>query len=350
MCLAGALALGCAGPCPGGAARRAGDRLWVDPHTDARRTSRVWTERGREDDAELLGRMAAQPTAVWLGDRDPLERARAVTRAAALEGRVPVLVAYDIPHRDCGQYSRGGAPDGRAYRRWIRRLAAGVGVRRAIVVLEPDAVAQWVTGCPAAERDGESRLALLADAVRTLKALPATSVYLDAGNAGWVPDPARIAPALREAGVAEADGFALNVSNFQTTRVSRRYGRRLSRLLGGAHYVIDTSRNGRGPADGRGDGPAAGEEGWCNPPDRALGAAPTTDTGDPLIDAYLWIKVPGESDGACRGGPPAGQWWSEYALGLARAARHGGRRAASGGGGFSSRAASGPPTGFPGGR
>jgi len=73
--------------------------------------------------------------------------------------------------------------------------------------------------------------------------------------------------------------------------------------------VIDTSRNGLGPtADNQ----------WCNPAGRALGARPTTATGDPLVDAYLWIKSPGESDGACNGAPAAGVWWADYALGLAQ--------------------------------
>lgn len=37
-------------------------------------------------------------------------------------------------------------------------------------------------------------------------------------------------------------------------------------------------------------------------------------------DAFLWVKRPGESDGTCHGGPPAGQFWGGYALELARAA------------------------------
>ncbi|MCC3773203.1 glycoside hydrolase family 6 protein, partial [Streptomyces sp. UNOC14_S4] len=64
---------------------------------------------------------------------------------------------------------------------------------------------------------------------------------------------------------------------------------------------------------------AGGDEPWCNPPGRALGTPPTTATGSPLIDAYLWIKRPGESDGTCRGAPPAGHWWADYALRLAEA-------------------------------
>ena len=83
-----------------------------------------------------------------------------------------------------------------------------------------------------------------------------------------------------------------------------------------AHFVIDTSRNGSGPYTG----PLTPQ--WCNPPGRALGAAPTTRTGDRSVDALLWIKYPGASDGSCRPGePPAGAWWPEYALGLVRASR-----------------------------
>ncbi|MGO4421684.1 glycoside hydrolase family 6 protein, partial [Streptomyces sp. MCAF7] len=59
-------------------------------------------------------------------------------------------------------------------------------------------------------------------------------------------------------------------------------------------------------------------EAWCNPKGRALGETPTVRTGDGAVAAYLWIKRPGESDGTCKGGPKAGQWWPRYALDLAR--------------------------------
>jgi endoglucanase len=83
-------------------------------------------------------------------------------------------------------------------------------------------------------------------------------------------------------------------------------------LTGGSHYVIDTSRNGSGPVD---DSPMN----WCNPPGRALGVAPTTDTAGEHADAYLWIKRVGESDGSCgRGEPGAGVFVNQYAIDLAR--------------------------------
>jgi endoglucanase len=312
----------------------------VDPESRAGRQAAAWAARGKDDRAALLERIARQPVATWLTGGDPEARVRAVTTAAARADRIPVLVAYDIPDRDCGLYSSGGASDAAAYHDWIARFAAGIADRRALVVLEPDAIAQLVAGCPAAELDGD-RLAQLADAITQLKAHSGTEVYLDAGNAGWIANTGLLAEVLYQAGVTEADGFALNVSNFQTTAASKAYGDRISALLGGTHYVIDTSRNGAGPwngprtADGGvsgssgssggsgsgGSGPSSGtsdDESWCNPPDRALGAPPTIDTGDPLVDAYLWVKRPGESDGSCRGAPPAGSWWSAYALQLAR--------------------------------
>lgn len=295
--------------------------LWVNPDSRAAREVRRHEAQGRDTDAELLSRIAGEPVAEWIGEA-PRERARAVTRRAARDGRVPVLVAYHIPYRDCGNHSAGGAEGADEYRAWVRALAAGIGDRPALVVLEPDAVAQAVDGCVPAGMRAE-RLALLRDAVRTLDPLPRTRVYLDAGNAGWIRDTRALVAALRQSGIEDADGFALNVSNFQPTEVTRRYGHRLARALGGAHFVIDTSRNGNGPVDtAQGAARTPHEHGdeahWCNPPGRALGERPTTRTGDPLVDAYLWIKRPGESDGTCNGGPPAGAWWPRYALELAR--------------------------------
>ena len=70
-------------------------------------------------------------------------------------------------------------------------------------------------------------------------------------------------------------------------------------------------------------------------PARAARSArrPTAQTGDPLVDALLWIKRPGESDGACNGGPPAGTWWPEDALGARPAGRGGLTPRGSGGSG-----------------
>jgi endoglucanase len=146
-----------------------------------------------------------------------------------------------------------------------------------------------------------------------------TSVFLDAGD--WQ-TPADITGLLVQAGVAQDAGFSLNVSESATTASAQSYGDEVVADLdadgvGGKHYVVDTSRNGNGMA-----GNPAGY--WCNLPDLALGADPTTVTSDPLDAAYLWVKYPGESDGTCSGdgtydaaAPPSGTFWLSYAVGLA---------------------------------
>ena len=284
-----------------------GKRLYVDPASPARRQADAWA-RSRPRDAALMRLIADQPQAIWLGDwnRDiggeVDRRMDAITRAGAL----PVFVAYNIPHRDCGQYSAGGARGGDDYRRWILGFARGLANRAAVVILEPDALPS-LDCLPARFQD--ERYVLLRDAVQVLKGAGA-AVYVDAGNANWKQPPV-MAERLRRAGIERADGFSLNVSNFHGLQVNLSYGERLSRLVGGKHFVIDTSRNGRG---------AQVEREWCNAPNQALGRAPTTRTGYPLADAFLWVKTPGQSDGTCNGGPRAGEWWAAYALELSRAA------------------------------
>ncbi|GAA0468536.1 glycoside hydrolase family 6 protein [Streptomyces sp. NPDC046215] len=289
--------------------------FWVNPESTAAKRAAELGKGGDKQQAALLTKIAAQPVAEWIGVDDPQGQTRGYTEAAAKADRVAVLVLYNIPHRDCGQYSQGGAADGDAYRQWLDQAAQGIGNRSATVILEPDALPHIEDGCTP-QQFHEERFALLKEAVAKLKALPRTKVYLDAGNPSWVTPADRMAEPLRRAGIEKADGFALNVSNFQTTQANKDYGRRLSALVGGKHFVIDTSRNGNGPLSG-----ADHEKAWCNPSGRALGEPPTTQTGDPLVDAYLWIKRPGESDGACKGGPDAGQWWETYALDLARNSR-----------------------------
>ncbi|MFY1704150.1 MULTISPECIES: glycoside hydrolase family 6 protein [Micromonospora] len=289
--------------------------LYVDPDNAAAGQVTEWERRGRATDAAALRRISTRPTARWLvGDSGAVtEEVSAYLAGAARAGQTPVLVTHNLPQRDCGRQGYGGAETAEAYQRWIRELAGGVRGRPVTVILEPGAVPDAVDRCVA---DVDERLALLRDAVAVLGSTGSARVYLDAGHPGWVRDSTKLAAALDRAGVAGADGFALNVANFGTTAENVAYGHRLSDALGGtANFVIDTSRNGNGPYPGR---TVKGAPSWCNPPGRALGEEPTTRTGLDRVDALLWIKYPGESDGACRPGEPEiGTWWPRYALDLA---------------------------------
>lgn len=290
-----------------------GRALWVDPGSAAAQAAASARTRGDTAGANALGKLAARPTAVWLTAATGMPRLVAdVTRKASAAGAVPVFVTYYLPGRDCGGFSSGGAASFGAYHSWVAAIASAIGTSAAAVVVEPDAIPEIATGCL------HSRAAqyteALASAISTLKQGPHVAVYLDAGNPNWVLDQHQLVVPLRNSGLTKADGFALNVANFRSLADDLQYGWSLSELTGGKHFVIDTSRNGLGPLPSNSAyrGPS-----WCNPPGRAVGVPPTTTTRQRSVDAFLWIKTPGASDGSCGlGDPPAGTFWTSYALGL----------------------------------
>lgn len=286
----------------------AGVSFYVNPNSNAKRQADQWRA-SRPADAAQMDKIASSPEAIWLGgwSGDVKSAVAAKVADARSQGAVPVFIAYNIPNRDCGQYSAGGVSGADVYRSWIGGIAAGLGGSKAVVVLEPDALA--LTDCLSGQQKDE-RFAMIRDAVSTLRNAGAM-VYIDAAHPDWVA-PADMASRLKAAGVDAANGFAVNVSNFYTTESNVSYGSAISSALGGKHFVVDTARNGLGPN---------GSE-WCNPMGRALGIRSTTNTGNALVDAFLWLKNPGESDGNCNGGPSAGTWWPEYALGLAQRASY----------------------------
>ena len=287
----------------------AGATFWINPYSNAKTTADSWRDT-RPADAAQMDKIANGSQAQWFGgwSGDIYTAVSSAANTITAAGAIPVFVAYNIPQRDCGGLSGGGGASADAYRTWISAFASALTGRKAVIILEPDALTQM--DCLSAT-DQSTRVSLIQYAVSVLKAASANViVYLDGGHSAWK-SASDQAARLTRANVAGADGFALNVSNFQYTANSISYGKAISSLIGGKHFVIDTSRNGLGPtADNQ----------WCNPAGRALGASSTTSTADPLVDAYLWIKAPGESDGACNGAPAAGAWWADYALGLAQRA------------------------------
>lgn len=280
----------------------ANQKLFTGTYSPASTQVEQWMS-SRPTDALLIKTLVGVQDARWFGswNSDVEGDVRTYVDAAQSVAAMPVLVAYNIPFRDCGGFSAGGANDTTGYKNWIQSFAKGIGTKKAVVIVEPDAL-PGMECLPAAEQ--QTRLELLSFAVSTLKSNKNTIVYIDAGHSNWVSVP-ETARRLTKANIALADGFSLNVSNYYTNEQIRSFGDALSNAVGGKHYVVDTSRNGNGS-----------NSEWCNPSGRAIGNLPTTNTGSSLIDAFLWIKKPGESDGYCNGGPAAGAWWDEYALGL----------------------------------
>ncbi len=334
---------------------------------------------GKIGDALLILAMEATPQAVWLTSGTPSEINGTVVNAmrqAGSQGAVPTFVLYNIPGRDCGSYSAGGAQDTPTYEAWIRAVATAIGDQKAVVLVEPDALANLPSDCgyPSAVNSAQltaDRYTQINYAVTTLETQPQTLVYLDAGNSLWhaVGD---MALRLATAGVFHAQGFFSNVSNFRLSNYETHFDTWVSQCLAFAtnpadggwrlghytwcasqyyspngpvdpnniatwtytdqwytqslgtatamtHFVVDTSRNGQGTlhagvyAAVPYQQPASvvqtiANGSWCNPPSGGLGTRSTADTGVPLLDAYLWVKTPGQSDGTCDAAGGARAW------------------------------------------
>tara|TARA_B100001057_G_scaffold499099_1_gene608518 strand:+ start:4870 stop:5727 length:858 start_codon:yes stop_codon:yes gene_type:complete len=247
------------------------------------------------------------PLSLWYGKRNakPIKGlAKSLKRLFKRSGdNMPVLVIYNMPNRDIGQYSKGGAKTHDEYIQFIKDFIEGIEDKSPIIIFEPDAIPH-LTHMP--KREAKNRIQLMKEAIDLLTTTNAI-VYIDVGHSNWlVPD--EVNYYLKRVSNPKVRGFSVNVSNYRTTEESVKWANKICELREDDYYVVDTSRNGNGPH---------GNE-WCNPPGRALGEPPTCTTEQDKCDAFLWIKIPGESDGKGNGGPRAGRMWGEMAEELVR--------------------------------
>jgi cellulose 1,4-beta-cellobiosidase len=311
------------------------------------------------------------PTAVWVDAIAHIEQVPRTLDAAAAEadGAQPVLsvfVLYDLPNRDCSARSSAGElsvdRDGEArYRKeFIDPIAAAIAAhptQRVAVLLEPDSLANLATNaalpkCAAADAAYRRSIAY---AITTL-AMPHVDLYLDAAHAGWLgwtPNRTKIAGIYKDVlaaagGASKIRGFFTNVANYnvlagddgrrlepstpcpdELTYVSKLRDTLAGEGIVGEGFIIDTGRNGRA-------GIRTSWGHWCNVAGAGLGERPRAAPA-PGIDAYFWVKPPGDSDGsseptdpqfdpecgsrdAAHGAPAAGQWFPAYFADLVRGA------------------------------
>jgi endoglucanase len=90
-----------------------GTRLFVPPPSDGAPQEILQLAKNHDfRDALRVAEMEATPRAVWFTSGTPAQVQQQVGQTmaqAAFERAVPTLVAYDIPGRDCAQFSAGGA-------------------------------------------------------------------------------------------------------------------------------------------------------------------------------------------------------------------------------------------------
>ena len=91
------------------------------PNDGAKKQIVALQSSGNAADADLIRKMIATPQAAWFTQGTPasVEHDVHVTVSRALNQGTPVLVAYNIPFRDCAQFSAGGATNATEYAAWI---------------------------------------------------------------------------------------------------------------------------------------------------------------------------------------------------------------------------------------
>jgi endoglucanase len=222
---------------------------------------------GQLKNAGLLTAMESVPSAVWLdgetaaqaaepGNQGSQQADAAVARqvrltlaAASLERAVPIFVAYNIPGRDCSEYSAGGAPTDAAYDAWIDAIGSALGNAKAVVIEEPDALGDLPGYCGSAyatafpDITNTTRIDDIRYAVATLESDPNISLYLDGGNSAWQ-NVGGMAQTLTAADVQQSQGFFLNVSNYQYDTNSDYYGTWVSECI--AYATVNEAQT---PAD-----------------------------------------------------------------------------------------------------
>jgi len=320
--------------------------------------------------AEKIMKVAQYPSAIWLDSiaaipniPKALDEAKR-QQAASGKPTLTVFIIYDLPNRDCAANASAGElrleKNGESryineYIAPIKKLFQSYPDQPIVAVIEPDSLGNLATNMalPACAEAAPAYKKLTAHAIKEL-ALPNVSMYLDAAHAGWLGwdgNREKIAKiyksVLNMAGGPDLiRGFATNVSNYTHLYNSDgkvleptdpcfneiEYAKKLLVTVGmhgmkNKAVIIDTARNGRGNIRRKWGH-------WCNLRGAGLGerpqAAPRTDVA---IDAYFWLKPPGESDGvsdpnaprydpecsspdSVPNAPQAGQWFESYFIDL----------------------------------
>nr|AIG55492.1 secreted protein [Thraustotheca clavata] len=246
-----------------------------------------------------IDELRKHPVATWYVDAggDSIDQL-----LAACPNDTPVIVVYGLPGKDCasGWSGNGNNKNTNDYKGWVQNLANKVGNRQVIYILEPDAIGLISNNDCAAKNN---YLTNLQAAKNILASNWNAKIYVDV--AAWS-DQGKAVSALKSLG--NVAGIAINTSNYKKTSDMVQMCQTYSSATGGLHCIIDTSRNFNGSPQNE----------WCNAKSAGIGAPPTSNTGNWVVDYYLWLKVPGESDGQCYGqssdaliGPAAGQFFAQ---------------------------------------
>ncbi|KAI5809125.1 1, 4-beta cellobiohydrolase [Peziza echinospora] len=343
--------------------------------TKLEETIKSFLEEGDKLNAARTRSVQKVSTFVWVSSTDninglikDLDEAAALQRERPMKQYLFPFVVYNLPDRDCSAKASDGefhlSDDGLTkYFDFIDTISLlletpkYLNLRHAIV-LEPDSLGNMVTNMdvPKCAGAAEAYIEGLAYAVAKLQKWN-VDLYIDAAHSNWLGWPGNLEPAAklfkevltRAGGNAKIRGFATNVSNYNAFNPKTadiiygagpdnpnwselRYAQALAPYLEAeglpAHFIIDQGRSGAQNIRTKGGH-------WCNIADSGFGLRPTSETGECIVDALVWVKPGGESDGTSDANatrfdvncvsedakvpaPEAGFWFNEFVKDLVR--------------------------------
>jgi len=285
-----------------------------------------------------------------------------------------VFIVYDLPNRDCHAKASNGEiccypnADGTCNYDMSGDCAEGLNTYKTkyidplvavlkqfpqvpiVTVVEPDSLPNLATN-QADPHCGNSATSTaykqgIPYAITALSSLNNVNIYLDAAHGGWLGwqnNLQSFVQTVTQLGVTnKIRGFSTNVANYQPLGVpcpsvgyclngqnqnaaccadpcklegqynpannEMNYVLELHTSFSSAgmnpYFIIDTGRNGV-------PGMRSNCANWCNIRGAGVGLLPTTTTNGTNVDAYYWLKTPGESDG-CTQQLPNGQQCTRF--------------------------------------
>jgi len=283
------------------------------------------------------------PTAVWLSWEGATGEVAQHLKAAG--SKTVVFILYMIPTRDCNSNaSAGGSSSLETYKGYVNNISNTIRQypnSKVVMVVEPDTLGNLVTGNSESCKNVHSlHKNAISYAVDVFGSMSNVSVYLDAAHGKWLGDSTdKVAAVVKEilsnAPKGKIRGLSTNVSNYQSVASEYQYHQKLASSLSAVgipnmKFIVDTGRNGVAVNSGT----------WCNLIGTGFGERPKGNPNPsmPLLDAYMWLKTPGEADGSAtgsradpvcassdslQGAPEAGQWFHDYFAQLLKNAQPG---------------------------
>eukprot|EP01083_Nonionella_stella_P036091 98491_1 len=345
------------------------------------------------DKATLLKKYQNVPVFYWIDSMARIKNLTTVMDGALAQANngsqqiVVQIIIYDIPDRDCSAAASNGeikcenaqcATGIQTYQtQYIDPIYNIISQSKyskltIVALIEPDSLPNLATNMNVAkcQQAQTAYMTAIPYAIKKLATLPNVFQYVDAAHGGWLgwPDNAQkfstiISQVLQSAGGQQTiQGFASNTANYQPLGsltdetdpclLKQNYNDCVNEAIyiqylsgymekagvTGKSWITDTSRNGvpdcrKARSESCGD-PCCE---WCNIANSGFGNMPSTNvasTGLTNLDAFVWAKVPGESDGtsdttasnydfhcgsdeSVPNSPQAGMWFDSFFVMLA---------------------------------